>query len=138
MPDAWQMEVDARLVSGEAGSCGLGFGFDWGESTYEGHQFRIAPHAEQTMLEKRDVDGTWTTLLDWTDASAIQQGTASNHLTVSREGEDLRLHVNGVHLASCYEPSFLGYGRDGGVRARSQAAVPIDARFDSFRVSCAP
>jgi len=138
MPEEWQMEVDARQLTGDSGSYGLGFGFSWGESSYEGYQFRIDPHRQQYMMEKRDRDGTWTTLLDWTDSSAIQQGTASNHLTVIREGEGLRLHVNGVHLASCYEPSFLGSGRDGGVRARSQAAAPIDVRFDDFRVSCAP
>ena len=138
LPDEWQMEVDARQLAGDSGSYGLGFGFSWGESSYQGYQFRIDPHTQQYLLEKRDMDGTSTTLLDWTYASALQQGTASNHLTVIHEGEGLRLHVNGVHLASCYEPSFLGSGRDGGVRARSQAAAPIEVRFDDFRVSCAP
>ena len=138
MSDAWKMEVDACQVAGDSGSYGLAFGFDWGESTYEGYQFRVDPHAQQYLLEKRDKDGTWTTLLDWTDSPAIQTGTATNRLQVIREGEDLRMTINGAHVATYYEPSFLGPGRDGGVRAHSQVAAPIEVRFDDFRVICAP
>jgi hypothetical protein len=99
------MEVDARQVAGDSGSYGLAFGFSWGEWTYEGYQFPVDPHRQQYLLEKRDMDGTWTTLLAWTYSSAIQQGIATNHLQSVREGEDLRLTVNGAHLASTTSPA---------------------------------
>jgi predicted amidohydrolase YtcJ len=138
LPDEYQIEVDARQITDESASYGLGFGLGWGESTYEGYQFRIDSTTQQYLLEKREMDGTWTTLLDWTYSSAIQQGTASNHLRVSREGEGLGLCVNGAQVATYHETSFLGSGRDAGVRVYSQDAAPVDVRFDNFRVSCAP
>jgi hypothetical protein len=84
------------------------------------------------------MDGTWTTLLDWTFSPAIEQGTAWNHLRIVREGEDLSMYTNGTQVATYYERSYLGSGRDAGVRVYSQDAAPVDVRFDNFHVSCVP
>jgi hypothetical protein len=132
LPSDYRVEVDARQASSNAGAYGLMFGIRWGADTYEGYQVIVYPTTQEYLLEKRNWDGTWPLLIDWTYSSAIRQGMASNHLRVDRIGTAIYLYINGTQVTTFTDSSFTGSGRDAGVRAYSYQIAPVDVRFDNF------
>jgi len=80
------------------------------------------------------MDGTWTTLVDWTHSSSIMPGTAPNHLRVDRIGSDIIIYINGTQVVTYDDSSFTGPGRDAGVRVYSSDDYPAYGRFDNFGV----
>jgi hypothetical protein len=137
MPSDYRVEANARQTSSTPGSYGLMFGVGYSGSAYEGYQVIVYPATQEYLLNKRSLDGTWTTLIDWTYNAVINPGTASNHLRVDRIGTSIHIYVNSVLVATFSDSSFTGSGRDAGVRAYSYDAVPVDMRFDNFKVTYA-
>ncbi len=133
LPADYRVEVDARQASQNAGSFGLGFDLIW--SDFAVYQFLIYPASQEYLLEKRDRNGDWTTLIDWTTDAAIRAGTQSNHLRVDRIGGKIILYINDTYIDEYTDGELAGPGRDAGIRAYSYDAVPVDVRFDNFQVS---
>lgn len=132
LPSDYRIEVDARQASSNTSSYGLMFGIQWSGGTYEGYQVIVYPTTQEYLLEKRNMDGSWPVLIDWTYSSAIHQGMGTNHLQVDRIGTVISLYMNGTLITMFTDGSFTGSGRDAGVRAYSYDSAPVDVRFDNF------
>ncbi len=138
LPSDYIVEADARQASSNASSYGLAFGIKTSGSAYETYQFLAYPNTQEYLLEKRTMDGAWHTLIDWTYSGWINSGTAANHLGVKRQGAAIYLYINSQEISLLYDSDLIGSGRDAGLRVYSSNDVPVDVRFDNFRVSCAP
>jgi hypothetical protein len=132
LPGNYRIEADARQASSNASTYGLMFGIRWGTDTYEGYQFIVDPAAQEYLLEKRNWDGSWPLLIDWTYGPAIREGMAVNHLRVDRIGTMIYLYINGTLATTYTDSSFTSSGLDAGVRAYSYDDAPVDVRFDNF------
>ena len=137
LPSDYRVEVDARLASGTTGSYGLMFGLAHTESAWESYQIILFPETQDFLLEKRSLDGTWTTLIDEGNSAAINPGAASNHIRVDRIGTSIHMYINSVLVGTFGDTSFTGPGRDAGVRAYSYDTTPVDVRFDNFKATYA-
>ena len=132
LPSDYRIEVDARqAVSGES-TYALLFGTRWVGDTSETYQFLIDPASQHYLLNKRNLDGSWPLLIDWTYNSAIHQGMGTNHLRVDRIGTAIYLYINGTLVTTFYDSSFTSPGRDAGVKVYSYDSAPVDVRFDNF------
>jgi len=136
LPADYRIQANARQAAGSGGAYGLIFGARAVGAQAEYYRFVVLPTAGQYLLEKRDLNGTWTTLIDWTSSSAILSGAQVNNLRVDRIGTEIRLFVNGSPLQSYTDGSFAGAGRDAGLWARAYDSAPVDVRFDNFRAGC--
>ena len=134
LPADYRIEVDAYQASSINCSYGLMFGLQYGVNTYEGYQLTIYPAAQDFLLLKRDMDRTWTTLIDWTHSLAIMPDTGTNHLRVDRIGSDIIIYINGTQVVTYNDSSFTSPGRDAGVRVYSSDDFPAYGRFDNFGV----
>lgn len=135
LPSDYRIEVDARKVSAGACSYGLIFGAHWTSDSYEAYQVIVYPTTGEFFVNKRALDGSWSTIKDWTYSSAINQNDGTNHITVDRIGTTIKLYMNGTQVANITDSSFVGPGRDAGIRAYSYGDVPVDVRFDNFSAS---
>jgi hypothetical protein len=77
--------------------------------------------------------GESTTLIDWTRSSAINQGAASNHLTVTCAGNRLALSINGEYVAEASDDTF-GKG-DIGLTAGAFDTPGVKVAFDNLVVT---
>jgi hypothetical protein len=135
LPSDYRIEVDARKLSPGVCSYGLLFGTRFTSDSWETYQVLIWPTDQDFLVEKRSLDGTWTTIQDWTENTAIHLDTASNHIRVDRIGTAIKIYINGVLVADLIDSSFTGPGRDAGIRAYSYYDAPVDIRFDNFSAS---
>jgi hypothetical protein len=138
LPANYRIEVDAREVSNNPVSLGLAFDIVWSSDSYAVYQFLVYPEGGEYLLEKRSLDGTWDTLIDWTPDAAVNPNNDSNHLRVDRAGSGIWLYINGVNVNSYDDGELAGPGRDAGLRAYDFADVPAETRFDNFRASLLP
>jgi len=138
LPANYGVEVDVRQVSGNPVLPGLAFDMIWSGSQYAVYEFLLDPASGYYLLQKGNLAGAWTTLIGWTADPAINLGTATNHLRVERIGSTIWLYVNDTYVDSYDDSEFAGIGRDAGIRAYSGTTVPVEARFDNFRVSILP
>lgn len=132
LPANYRIEVDARQATTSTGAYGLMFGVAYGNNSYEGYQVIVFPAAQDFLLEKRSMDGVWTTLIkEGSQIAAINQGTASNHIRVDRIGDSIHIYINHILVGTCTDSSFTGAGRDTGLRVYSYDTT-TDTRFDNF------
>ena len=73
-----------------------------------------------------------------TGAPAINGGTASNHLKVTRYGTGITLEVNGTVLGTWYDGTIGGLTGAGLVTNPYNDTPVSDARFDNFSMSALP
>ncbi len=135
LPSDYRVEVDTRKLSSGVCSYGILFGTRWTAESWETYQVLIWPTDQDFLIEKRTLDGNWTIVQDWTESTAINLGTASNHIRVDRIGTAIKIYINDVLVADLVEASFTGPGRDAGIRAYSYYDAPMDIRFDNFSVT---
>jgi hypothetical protein len=84
-------------------------------------------------IQKRQ-KGQWQKLVaDWTESSAVRQGTATNHLRVVGAGRTLTFFVNQVQVAQVTDNAFAR--GDVGVLAGTLAEPGVQVAFDNFQVS---
>ncbi|MEA3396025.1 MAG: hypothetical protein U9R05_01005, partial [Chloroflexota bacterium] len=69
-----------------------------------------------------------------TYASAINGGTASNHLKVTRNGDQITLYANGTTLGTWWDSGIIGLGGVGLISSPYIGSPTSDARFDNFNV----
>jgi len=135
LPSDYRIEVDARRVSSGVCSYGLVFGTRWTSDSWETYQVIVWPTDGEFLVNKRALDGSWTTIQDWTYSSAINRNYGTNRIRVDRIGTAIRIYINGTMVANITDSSFTGPGRDAGIRAYSYWDAPVDVRFDNFRAS---
>ena len=131
----YRVEVDARMVSSNPGSYSLVFGIRWGQNTRENYVVSVEPYTRYYKIQRRNMDGTWTTLVDWTYSSLINPGMQTNRLQIYRFGTYIWFGVNGFFVTSVSDSNIVGTGLDAGVGVNSYNNVPVEVRFDNFRVS---
>jgi len=102
----------AQLVEEVASDQGFGliFGLDPGQDSY--YNFMIRPYNGDFALLKR-VNRTWTTLLTWTQAAAIQAFPQPNTLGVSFQSGQIDLYVNGTKVGFYSDGNPYNAGRVG-------------------------
>jgi hypothetical protein len=136
LPQDFRISVNAQVAAGSGGAYGLVFGVRTVAAAQEYYLFAVQPDSGQYSLERRDLNGSSTTLIAWTANAAILSGTQVNTLRVDRIGSQIQLYANGALLQAFADSGFTGAGRDAGVWARSYNSAPVDTRFDLFRVGC--
>jgi uncharacterized repeat protein (TIGR01451 family) len=129
------VEADARWVGTPGHSYGLGFGItaDFGQF----YVFDINTDYREFRLRRRDAGG-FTTIVPPTYSAAINGGTASNHLKVTRNGDQITLEVNGSVLGTWTDGTITGFTGAGVVSSSYSSNPTSDARFDNFSVISLP
>jgi hypothetical protein len=79
------------------------------------------------------LDGENTTLIQWTATGAINQGNASNHMTVTCEGDRLALVINGQFVAETFDDTFAD--GDIGLTAGAYDEPGVSVAFDNVVVT---
>jgi hypothetical protein len=128
------LEVDARWVGTPGLSYGLIFGMT-GRTPAEMYIFDLNTDFGDYALYRFD-DGY--EIVSPTVSPAINGGTASNHLKVTRNGNQITLEVNDVVLGTWVDGKFTGL-TGVGIIANPYLGEPIsDVRYDNFSVSSLP
>ncbi|MFN2224029.1 MAG: right-handed parallel beta-helix repeat-containing protein, partial [Candidatus Promineifilaceae bacterium] len=124
------IEVDARWASSPGASYGMVFGITENYGRY--YLFNVNANAGQYSLYRKDGPGLLVTLVWPTDSVAINAGSASNHLRVTRSGRQITLEVNGTLVHEMYDSSISGH-TGAGIAVIPYLDLPnADARFDNF------
>jgi len=98
----FSLEVEARLVDGAGeGQYGLIFREEDSDNFY---MFNIS-HNGMYKLRKQ-VDGEWQNIIEWTESSHVRTGTSTNHLRVVCRGSEITMYVNGHYLDTVTDHSF--------------------------------
>lgn len=118
--------VDLRNPGNLYGSYGLAFGIaaDW-SSLYT---LEIYPHGWYGIYR---FDPSQVVTLTTAFSPAINQGTASNHIEIQRNGNLIKAYANGQLLASIADGTYLG-SRYVGLAVFSYYQPNVDIRFDNF------
>ncbi len=126
-----QLDMDVTHISGQAELCGAGMLFraaDWDNFYF----FLVSPAGTYTI--RKEVGGAVTTLVAWTPTDAIDQGAATNHLTVQADGGDLTFLINGTQVQHLVDVSVAS--GDVGIRAQAyNGATNAHMAFDNIVVT---
>ena len=129
-------EVKARRSSIWDGSTyGLVFGLDDRSSFSQFYVFWVDPGYQNYMLET--YDGDWgAVLVEWTFSEAIAADADTNVLRVRRQGDQIKLYVNGTHLTTVTDNSFSGNGYVGVANwAEDGGGASWTALFDDVMIA---
>ncbi len=77
--------------------------------------------------------GTFETLVDWTESSAINKGNATNRLRILCDGATLALYANGRQLEEVEDSTFAT--GDIALTATTYEDAPTEIHFDNLVVS---
>ena len=129
--DNFQIDADVTHISGENHLTALGVLFriaDW-DNLYG---FRIGPGGTYSIWKR--IGGTFELLVDWTASDAINQGAATNHLTVQADRGALTFLINGSQVEQLSDVSIAS--GDIGVYARTYDGVTnAHMAFDNIVVT---
>lgn len=129
------VEVDARWVGTPGLSYGIVFGITPGLNQY--YLFDVSADFGDFLLARRDPGG-FTIIVPPTSSPAINGGGASNHLKVTRSGNQITLEVNRTVLGTWFDSGISG-STGAGVFSNPYIDPPIsDARFDNFSIASLP
>ena len=123
------IDVDAHRVSGpDDNQYGLFCRFQ-DEGNY--YEFDISGDGYYAIFLRQG--GEYRTLASWTATKAINQGQASNHLSVLCEGDRLGMWINGEFVAEVFDDTFS----EGEIAliAGSIDEPDVLVAFDNLRVS---
>lgn len=123
------IEVDARQVSGpNDNKYGVFCRFQDEDNWYE---FDISGDGYYAIFLQQG--GEFKTLAHWTATTAIEQGPASNHLSVLCQGDRLAMWINGRFVAELFDDTLS----QGGIAlvAGSFYEPDVLVAFDNLRVS---
>jgi hypothetical protein len=126
------VEADARWYGATGNSYGLLFGLTSGFSRY--YLFDMNTDYKQFRVYRREASG-FVAVVPATSSSAIQGGTASNHLKVTRSDGQFTLEINGTVLGSWSDSAITGLTGVGLAVSSYSNRPNADARFDNFRVA---
>lgn len=131
----YTVELDARWVGTPGSSYGILFGITGSFSKY--YLFDINTDFKELRLYRRDSNG-FTEIVPITSSSAINGGTAPNHIRATRFGRWITLEVNGTVLGRWSDTGISGFTSVGLVSGPYLSNGVSDARFDNFRVTGLP
>jgi hypothetical protein len=131
--DNYTVEIDARWAEKTGQSYGLIF--DVKESFSYYYLFDINTDYQQFRLLYRYGPGLFTEIVSPTYSPAIQPGLASNHMGVTRLGDQITLFVNGVELGSYWDYAITGAGGVGIISSPYDDRPKSDALFDNFSLA---
>ena len=126
------MEVDIRRVGDVEGDI-AGFIFGYVDSD---HYSDVGLSRQGTYRIRKKVNGKLSNIWGWSKASAIQLGQATNHLKVTRQGDQIAVFVNDQHLTTVRDQS-LKEGRIGLVVWPLKDKPNAQAAFDNFKLTTA-
>jgi hypothetical protein len=86
-------------------------------------------------IQRRNLDGTWTTLEDWTYSGLINPGAQVNRLRIDRWGTNIWFSVNDFFVTVVSDDTITGAGLQAGLGVNSYGNAPIDVRFDNFKAT---
>lgn len=132
---SYSVEVDARMASGNSGSYSLVFGLRWGQGTRQNYVVSVEPYTQYYRIQRRNLDGSWTTLVDWTYSELINPDAQTNHLRIDRWGTNIWFSINGLFETMISDNTITGTGLQAGVEVNSYTDTPVDVRFDNFKAS---
>ncbi|HHJ06152.1 MAG TPA: hypothetical protein ENK24_01480, partial [Anaerolineae bacterium] len=99
----FDVEVEATLEGGgEANTYGLIFRY-----VDPNNYYRFDVSGDGYFLLTKFHDEEWTTLVDWTQSDALNQGQATNVLKISAFGPKITIYANGQELARVSDGDFL-------------------------------
>jgi len=98
------------------------------------HFYAFVIGTDQTYIIWKQNGDDDETLVDWANSSAINEGTAINHVTVICNGGNLTLLANGIELVTVYDTSY-SQGDVGIILGSFEENAPVSAYFDNFNVS---
>ncbi len=124
-------DLDVQHVAGTDNLSGAGLlvRFSDMDNTYL-FQVSAAGTLSGREVGRRDVG---TTLVAWTESSAIHKGVAENHLTVIADGTSFTFLVNGTQVAELIDTSFAS-GRVGVAVTAFSNDVDVHESFDNLVV----
>ncbi|MBU0491137.1 MAG: DUF1080 domain-containing protein [Chloroflexi bacterium] len=123
-----EVKVDAHAVSGTGGNYGLVFR---AEDTSNFYRFEVSDAGKYKLAKL--VSRSWKTVKDWTSASAISKGTATNTLKVEVRGSSITLYANDTKLVTITDSDF-GKGSVGLVVGAGSTG-DFTAAFDNLEVA---
>jgi hypothetical protein len=129
--DNYTLEVDARWVGEPGSSYGLIFGLADDYSHY--YLFDMNTDYQMYRLLRRDSAG-FTVVAPAAATPAIHGGTATNHMTVVRQSNQISLAINGTVLFDQIDFPNTGLKYVGLVTAPYNDRPDADARFDNFQL----
>ena len=97
----FQFDIDTQQIAGPDDN-GYGVVFRQSESGY--YRFRISGDG-WARFDKR-VNGNYVAIRGWERTDLIQQGNATNHITVVANGSEFSFYVNGTFLWSASDTQF--------------------------------
>ena len=101
------IEVDAtQIAAGPESNNGYGVVCrDQGDGDGDGYYLRISGDGFYSIAIAQD--GEFESLVEWTSSDDIHQGNASNHIQATCDGSSLSLSVNGQHLDTVEDDTFI-------------------------------
>jgi hypothetical protein len=97
----FQFDIDTQQIAGPDDN-GYGVVFRQSESGY--YRYRISGDG-WARFDKR-VNGNYVAIRGWERTDLIQQGNATNHITVVANGSEFSFYVNGTFLWSASDTQF--------------------------------
>lgn len=132
--DDYTVEVDARWEGSPGHSYGIAFDIVGNFDYY--YSLEINTDYRQFRLHRRTPSGLYQIVAPTYDA-AIHGGTATNHLKITRSGNNTTLSVNGTELGTWWDAGIAGSGGVG-LLASTDSDSSSDVRFDNFSVVMLP
>jgi CSLREA domain-containing protein len=126
----YAVETDARWVGTPGDLYGLLFGITGNFSQL--YIFDVNTDYRDYELLRLNANGTYTQIVPVTFSSAIHPGTATNHLKVTRNGNQITLEANGTVLGTWSDGTITGLTGVGLVSGPYNNLPTSDARFDNF------
>jgi hypothetical protein len=128
------IEVDATRVSAGLNSDNA-YGVvcrDQSSNSATGYYLRVSGDGHYSIA-KAEEGQEFEMLVEWTESSAIQQGNATNHIRAVCNGPTLELSVNGQHLATVEDSTFIS--GDIALTATTYENEATEVHFDNLVVS---
>ena len=121
--------VEVQRTSGDSGRTGITFREDSNSNYY---YFSLEDQDQKYAFFVRK-NGSWTNLIDWTDASVIQ-ADGPNRLAVSAQGSHFQLYINSTLVTETDDTNLTGPGWVGIAAELSDKGQQAVFEYDDFRL----
>lgn len=100
-----------------------GYGLIWGVKDVD-NRYQFLVNGQGGYTYAKTVAGKWEAITDWTASPAVNQGAATNILSIRRLGDQLQLYINYYHIATV--PYEEGFGPKVGFFVHGPTKIEID------------